>query len=249
MPRGCLGGELRFKLLLGLCFPRAPRPQPACRSSHHGHPWVLLSRPGTAPTLQAPAAESQRTHQEITLCGVMDLGHGSPPVQHTGEQLPCPQCRLLPRKASWPWQREATHPWAGRHVKRALCAEPGCGYQPPQGRGHPGPATVLPARGSCSPVSLTPLVHSCRETGANPRVCKFGNFFCSAAGCSLLASPKCCLESELGCHLLNAPRSSILPFHVAAGQLSGALQRLLGGVCVGPQPAGLLICPNATRLG
>lgn len=175
----------------------------------------------------------------------MDLGHGS--MQESSS--PAHNVASSPEKRAGPGsEKPSTH---GREApKRAVCAEPGCGYQPLRGRGCPGPAAALPARGSCSPVCLTPLVHSCRDTGANPRTCKSGDFFCLAAVCcSLLASPKCCLETELGPYLLNAPRSSILPLPVAAGQPSGALHQLLGEVCVWPQPAGLLSCPNATCLG
>lgn len=204
------------------------------------HPWVLISWPRAAPTLQVPAAESQRSHQEITLRGVMDLGHGS----RQESSSPAHNIASSPEKRADPGsEKPSTH---GRGApKRAICAEPGCGYQ-----GMPRPSCGSACRGSCSPGCLTPLVHSCRDTGANTRTCKFGDLFCLAAGCcSLLASPKCCLETELGCYLLNAPRSGILPLPVAAGQPSGALHQLLGEVCVQPQPAGLLICPNATCLG
>lgn len=78
-----------------------------------------------------------------------------------------------------------------------------------------------------------------------------GIFFllsCRVAPCQHNLNAKCCLEVELGHHLLNTPTSSILPLRV--GTPSG-LPHLITSrwVCVWPQPARLLICPNATNLG
>lgn len=169
MPWGSLSGDIQFKLLSGFCYPQTPSPRAGCRSPHYWHPWVLLSRQGTAPTLPIPEAESQRSHYEITLCSLMYLGHGRPSyVTHrrAAALLPATSPPSQKNELGLAARKPSTHQWGGTW-KGLFAWSQAVGTSCPQGRECPGSATALPQRhawpgksfGLCLPAEAAAQFH------------------------------------------------------------------------------------------